>query len=240
MATNTYNPQERVAEMTKAIEFKANHVSQSIQEIANQTYNQEYGKYFEQEKAKVIQQNQNNMEKIISQKNIERSSVINECRLKKMTRRYELLQTLKLEVRKSLEIQIQNKEVYKKLLKNLIIQSMIKLMEENIELQCKKEDLYLIESLLYECEQDFNSLVIKECKKKSFNSKIKVNRDHFLDDKFKNLLGGIVISCYDGKIVCSNTLDARIEQSFQEFLPQIRNGLYPDFNNEGEIIKNKN
>ncbi|EGR30819.1 vacuolar ATP synthase subunit e, putative [Ichthyophthirius multifiliis] len=235
--TSTYNPQERVAEMTKAIEWKANHVSQGIIETGNAVYNQEYNKYFDHEKQKVISEYYKKMEQVQSQKKIERSSVINECRLKKMTRRYELLETLKIDVKKQLESLIQNKEQYKKLLKDLIIQAMIKLMEQNVELQCKKEDLDLIQSIIYECESNFNTLVIKECKLKNFNCKISINKDYFLNDKNKNILGGVVISCYDGKIVCSNTLDARIEQSFQEFLPEIRNGLYPDFNNDGGKAK---
>lgn len=41
-------------------------------------------------------------------------------------------------------------------------------------------------------------------------------------------LGGIVLSCYDGRIVCSNTIDSRINFAFQEMLPEIREGLYPD------------
>jgi V-type H+-transporting ATPase subunit E len=38
--------------------------------------------------------------------------------------------------------------------------------------------------------------------------------------------GGVVIATKDGKIVCNNTLDARLETSFGQNLPAIRAALF--------------
>lgn len=130
-----------------------------------------------------------------------------------MAKRFSLLENLRGDVRKELQKKLGNKEEYKKLLKALIIQSMIKLMEPEVELQCLRNDVALIESLIKDCQTEFNGLVYKECKK-NIDSKIKINKEHFLDEKNPNLLGGIVLSCMQGKIVCSNTIDSRVEFAF--------------------------
>lgn len=41
-------------------------------------------------------------------------------------------------------------------------------------------------------------------------------------------IGGVVLTCLEGKIVCSNTLENRLNLAFQESLPDVRNGLFPD------------
>ena len=41
-------------------------------------------------------------------------------------------------------------------------------------------------------------------------------------------IGGIALTCLIGKIVCSNTLENRLNLAFQESLPDIRNGLFPE------------
>lgn len=167
---------------------------------------------------------QNERTKFVSDKKIEKSRLINEMRLSKMSKRYGYLETLKGDIRKELEKRLQNKEEYKKLLKNLILQAMIKLMEPETTLRCLRNDVALIESLIKDCQNEFNQLVQKECKR-TVDSKVKIDKDNFIEDKF---LGGIVLTCLNGNIVVSNTIDSRIDFAFQEMLPEIREGLYPD------------
>jgi V-type H+-transporting ATPase subunit E len=40
-----------------------------------------------------------------------------------------------------------------------------------------------------------------------------------------NSSGGIVLASQDGKIVCDNTLDARLNVSFRQKLPEVRGDL---------------
>jgi len=42
-------------------------------------------------------------------------------------------------------------------------------------------------------------------------------------------LGGVVLSCNDGKSKCANTFAYRIELAFQEFLPDIRESLFDNY-----------
>lgn len=40
-------------------------------------------------------------------------------------------------------------------------------------------------------------------------------------------LGGIILTSFNGKIVCNNTLRARLEYALQQSLPEVRKNLFP-------------
>lgn len=39
-------------------------------------------------------------------------------------------------------------------------------------------------------------------------------------------LGGIILTSFQGKIVCNNTLKARLEYAIQQSLPEVRRNLF--------------
>ncbi|MFO0131789.1 MAG: V-type ATP synthase subunit E family protein [bacterium] len=41
-------------------------------------------------------------------------------------------------------------------------------------------------------------------------------------------IGGVVLSGFEGKIVCSNTILNRIKLTFNSYLPNIKRVLFPD------------
>ena len=51
--------------------------------------------------------------------------------------------------------------------------------------------------------------------------------DYALEDKNKNIIGGIFLRSNDGLIVCDNSLDARVDLIFEQLLPEIRCMLFP-------------
>ncbi|KAL4509219.1 hypothetical protein ABPG72_018150 [Tetrahymena utriculariae] len=219
-----YDPEYRLSQMKKAIQEKAQFIQKNYENQAKEAYEQEFNKQIETEKTRITERMSSDRSKFIQEKKIEKSRLINEMRLSKMSKRYGFLENLKGDIRKELQNRLCNKEDQKKLLKNLILQAMIKLMEPETTLRCLRNDVAVIEGLIKECQTEFNQLVQKECKK-IIDSKIKIDKDNFLDE---NLLGGIVLTCLNGNIVVSNTIDSRIDFAFQEMLPEIREGLYPD------------
>lgn len=58
-------------------------------------------------------------------------------------------------------------------------------------------------------------------------SSMQVNENHILEAEGDFRLGGVMVTCHEGRIVCNNTLESRIEMVFGDFLPQIRGGLFP-------------
>lgn len=103
---------------------------------------------------------------------------------------------------------------------------MIKLMEKKVELKVMKKDLKLAAEVKGDCEKMFKEIVKKECNR-DFPSTIHINEYHSLEEENPRVYGGIVLTCDGGKIQVNNTLNARVELAFQEFLPDIRRNLFP-------------
>ncbi|KAM0924930.1 hypothetical protein ACQ4PT_004806 [Festuca glaucescens] len=111
--------------------------------------------------------------------------------------------------------------VYRKILKSLIVQSLLRLREPAVVLRCREADRVHVEPVL-------------EVAKKEYAEKNKVNLPKIIIDGKVYLppqrindaahgpscWGGVVLASQDGKIVCDNTLDAR------QKLPEIRKKLY--------------
>ena len=100
-------------------------------------------------------------------------------------------------------------------------------MENNVEIKCRKQDLDMVRALIPEVEQEFREKVKAECKQ-DIPCKITLNEEDLKKSK-KHCIGGALASTLFGRIECSNSLQDRIELVFQEFLPAIRKGLFPDY-----------
>ena len=50
--------------------------------------------------------------------------------------------------------------------------------------------------------------------------------DYSLEDKNKNIIGGVFMRSHDGLIICDNSLDARVDLIFEHLLPEIRRLLF--------------
>ncbi|CAD8177670.1 unnamed protein product [Paramecium pentaurelia] len=221
-----FNPQERVKKMVNAIKAEATEKAEQIKDMAAQQFRIEKNKLLNQQKERIIEEYKKKIESYTIEKRIQRSSRINQSRLSKMQARFELIQRLKEEVRQKMAKLIQDQSVYRELLKNLIVQGMIKLLEPRIELTCLEQDVSLVRSILGECQEEFQQIIKKETIK-DFKTTLSINQSQYLTEKMgKPILGGVVLSCANSRIVCSNTLDDRLELSLQEFLPDIRNGLF--------------
>uniref|UniRef100_A0A5B6Z3E2 Putative V-type proton ATPase subunit E n=1 Tax=Davidia involucrata TaxID=16924 RepID=A0A5B6Z3E2_DAVIN len=116
--------------------------------------------------------------------------------------------------------------VYKKLLQDLIVQSLLRLKEPAVLLRCRKDDLHLVESVLHSAKEEYaeNANV--------HPPEIIVDNVHLPpapshhDAHGPFCSGGVVLASRDGKIVCENTLDARLDVVFRKKLPEIRKHLF--------------
>ena len=51
--------------------------------------------------------------------------------------------------------------------------------------------------------------------------------EYSLEERNKNIIGGIFMRSSDGRIVCDNSFDARVSLIFEHLLPSIRFMLFP-------------
>ncbi len=145
-----------------------------------------------------------------------KSRKTNECRMSEMKVRFDMIEKIEEETKTKLKSQRADKNGYKALLKQLIKQGLIKLLEEDVEIRCLKEDEPLVREVMGVCEREFN----QDCE---VQTKIVISDRNFLTETD---LGGVTLTSLKGRIVCDNTLRARLSYCLQLLLPDIRGLLF--------------
>lgn len=145
------------------------------------------------------------------QQKIAASTKTNEVRIKRMNCRNDCLEKLKLETKARLiQVMKSNPELYKETLKNLIIQGMIKLLEENVELLCRnKGEEGIVKGLIPECQKAYSELM-KEKTGRDYATKLSVISDKYMTEAQGSEVGGIVLLAHERRIVVANSLQDRI------------------------------
>ena len=103
---------------------------------------------------------------------------------------------------------------------------MIKLLEEEVELMCREEEIDFIKGICDECESKFADIMKKETGD-DYNCKLSVIEDIHLTNANGARCGGVILLAHKRRIVCSNTLEDRLNLVFEQELPRLRNGLFP-------------
>jgi V-type H+-transporting ATPase subunit E len=146
-------------------------------------------------------------------------------RLEKLKVKIECVNNVFEETEKSLVERIKSKpEDYKKVMKNLIIQGLIKLLEDNVNIVCRKEDVELIKQVKDQAKSEFLDLLNKESNKfKGYNVNITIDSKYFLPS---NIIGGVMLTGLKSRIRVDNTLNKRLELVKQQSTPEIRKLLF--------------
>ena len=109
---------------------------------------------------------------------------MNKLRLEKLKVKIDCVNSVFDEARSLLVQRIRGKpEDYKNVMKNLLIQGFIKLLEENVNIVCKKEEYELVMSLVEPAKEKFLEMLSKESRKfKNFNLNVTVDTKYFLPE----------------------------------------------------------
>lgn len=159
------------------------------------------------------------------QERIARSAEVGECNVKKMKIRDDLLQGLLSDAGEKCAMVARGTN-YPQLLQKLIVQGLIKIEEMEVTVYCRKDDVSTVKSVLKAAVAEYVEIMERESGIK-LSPKVSIN-----SDSSKNLpetsFGGVVLTALSGKIVCDNTMAARLELVYEELLPSIRAILFPE------------
>ena len=103
---------------------------------------------------------------------------------------------------------------------------MIKLLEEEVELKVREEEVDIVKGMLDECQSKYSEIMLEETKRE-YSTTLSVVEDQFLTKDDGGLCGGVVLYAHKRRIVVSNTLEDRLNLVFEGELPQLRAGLFP-------------
>jgi len=218
--------QHRIKSMIDLIKKEAEEKAEMIKTNAEAQFNIEKNKILNQQKDKLVQQYRLKLEQYVVQKRIQRSTKINSARLEKMNARNVVSLKIRDETQQQL-IELFNKDrnIYKDLVKKMICQGLIKLMEKEVQIRCRKEDVEYIEPILGEAGQMFKDIIKKETNV-DFPINLVLDKNNYLENTTK--IGGIILAAFRGKILCTNTIDNRLDLTFAESIPDLRRILFPD------------
>ncbi|CAJ0908806.1 15249_t:CDS:2 [Entrophospora sp. SA101] len=203
------NDEEVYNEMNKMVTFIRQEAIEKAREIkvkADEEFNIEKAKLVRQESINIEALFQRKFKQAEVQKKIAQSNHVNKSRLKVLQARQQLLDELFLDTRNQLQKVTQDKDRYSTLLKDLILQGLYQLMDENVTVIIRKCDLGLIEDAI-----KISSDLYKESTKLPI--KIEVSKENYLAD---DGAGGVVLSSYFGRIKINNTLEERLSLAQDE------------------------
>ncbi|KAI4370127.1 hypothetical protein MLD38_018508 [Melastoma candidum] len=223
---NDADVSRQIQQMVRFIHQEADEKANEISLSAEEEFNVEKLQLVEAEKKKIRQEYARKEKQVEIRRKIEYSMQLNASRIKVLQSQDDVVNSMKEAAEKELLHISHHHHVYKRLLNDLIVQSLLRLKEPSVLLRCRKEDLHLVESVLHSAKEEYAQ-------------KANVHLPDIIVDNHKFLppapshhnapgpfcAGGVVLASKDGKIVCENTLDARLDVVFRKKLPEIRKHL---------------
>ena len=138
----------------------------NIKKEADKEANLEKALIIKPEKEKISKKIEKELEDYKTKMKIVQSQKMNKLRLEKLKVKIDCVNSVFEDAKTQLLKKIKNNpEEYKKILKDLLIQGFIRLLDDKINVLCKKEDFELVKSLIDEAKKEFLEKMKKEAKK---------------------------------------------------------------------------
>ncbi|XVF52946.1 hypothetical protein PTKIN_Ptkin05aG0058800 [Pterospermum kingtungense] len=223
---NDADVSKQIQQMVRFIRQEAEEKANEISVSAEEEFNIEKLQLVEAEKKKIRQEYEKKEKQVEIRKKIEYSMQLNASRIKVLQAQDDVVNEMKDKASKDLLNVSRDHHVYKRLLKDLIVQSLVRLKEPAVLLRCIKEDVHLVESVLDSAKEEYASKV------NVHPPEIFIDNVHLPPAPSHHnahgpfCSGGVVLASRDGKIVFENTLDARLDVAFRKKLPEIRKWLF--------------
>merc|ERR1719273_398377 len=142
LVVDTGEADRQIKQMIAFIRQEAKEKAEEIRTKTNEDKTIEKLKYKNSETIKLREEFERKRKEKLTEKRIHRSTKINEARFKVMQKRNDLLINLKTEILESL-CQVSKNPSYPTFIRYLIVEGLTHIMEEDVEVQCRKEDEYL-------------------------------------------------------------------------------------------------
>lgn len=227
-----------LSSMVQFIRTHGDERAETINKQASDEFTVQKEQYISEEKERIAAEIKERLRKDEINLKIDRSKKENVLRIQKMRIVNELILNLFKDSRlKIVKEQEKAPKLYSELIKNLIIQGLIRLMEAEVHIRCRKSDVAVVKGVLTAAADEYKKLMkeqVKSLKNKEPTLNLILDEKRFLPEfnaKSESItdscMGGILMHAKQGRIVCSNTLDERLALIQQEAIPQIREQLFP-------------
>lgn len=168
------------------------------------------------------------------QQRIAQSAEIGRQTKRRMVARDDLLNKLyQLAKERLAQLSVNEKDKYTEVLRDLILQGLIKIEEPDIVVRCRKVDLELVRSIIPEVREKYVKMMKEECDE-TVSVSVTLNEDESKmlppppnGTPMISCSGGIIMEGHSGRLVLDNTFDKRLEVCFHDLKPVTRKCLFP-------------
>jgi V-type H+-transporting ATPase subunit E len=186
------------------------------------SWNESKKSILEEEKKKIDKKYENDYNKQYVANKIEVSEARNNSNLNKMRKRSELMDLLKIETLDKLKV-FANPENngYRELIRKLILEGMVKLLEPVCVVQVRKKDEEFVKKLFPGLEKEYAEFMNKETKE-DYKCTLELDTREYL----RNESGGVLLRNKDKKITLINDLESRLNLAYEQLIPVVKNMLF--------------
>jgi len=212
--------ERRIKQMVAFIRQEARDKAEEIEVRAKEECNVEVMKMTDREKAKMREEFKQREKRIEIENKITKQKVLDGYRMELLKAEDNKKGELKEMVVKRFSSVTKNSGKYKEFLKQAMIQAFLLIWDEDeVTVSCRKQDQSVVKSLMDSALSEVKSRAKKEC-----NTTLKMQAT--FNSKPIKCSGGVVVSARGGKVVCDNTLDARLNIVMRTELPMVRERLF--------------
>ena len=225
---NESEARDRIKQMISFVMEEAKDKAKEIESKTEHEYNSAKSKHLHLAKEKLNAEFDKKWKQLGVKQRIERSAAINSARMEAMKVRNDLIMGLLEDSKFAINDRfISNKPVYSTLLRELLIQGLIKLLDSRVVVHCRQVDLALVKQVLPEARTAYMEQMRSETGR-AYEVEVSVNETEFLPGPPQHgsyepsCSGGVMLTSHEGKIRCINTLDERLRLVFAEGIPALR------------------
>ncbi|KAH9617982.1 hypothetical protein KSS87_011361 [Heliosperma pusillum] len=223
---NDNDVQKQIHQMVQFIRQEAEEKANEISVSAEEEFNIEKLQLVEAEKKKIRQEYERKEKQVQIRKKIEYSMQLNASRIKVLQAQDDLVNSMKNAASKELLRVSDHHHHYRTLLKDLIVQSLLRLKEPALLMRCRKDDVHHVHHVLDSAREEYATKAEVHAPDVIVDDIHLPGAPSHHDVHALSCSGGVVLASRDGKIVFENSLDARLEVAFRKKLPQIRKQLF--------------
>ncbi|XP_004369652.1 V-type proton ATPase subunit E 2 [Trichechus manatus latirostris] len=216
MALSDVDVQKQIKHMMAFIEQEANEKAEEIDAKAEEEFNIEKGRLVQTQRLKIREYYEKKEKQIEQQKKIQMSTVRNQARLKVLRARDDLISDLLNDAKQRLSRIVADQAIYQELLEKLLLQSLLRLLEPQVLVRCRPQDVLLIESAVQRAVPDYMAVSQR-------GVEVHLDQEASLP---ANSAGGVEAYSGNQKIKVSNTLESRLDLLAQQRMPEIRKALF--------------
>jgi len=218
--------EKRLANMVNFIAKEAQDKASEIELKAQEECDVETAKLVQTQKQKISQEFERKEKQVLVNKKIARSNETSRSRLTLLKARETGVNKIFNATREKLA-EISSRPNYKDLVVKLILQALRKIEETEVEVRCREEDVKIVQEAIPIAAAEYKKMTEVEVT-------LKLDTKYPLPPSPKNAgpkalntcAGGIILSARGGRILCNNTLDARLQYGFEGATPKIRHILF--------------